>query len=53
MTVISFIWYLYGKYTKSSEINLNLEAVVFTLDEFNQDSSDLVVEVKNKGEKIA
>ena len=40
-------------FQKAQKINLDLEAVVFTLDEFNQDASDLVVEIKNKGEKVA
>ena len=40
-------------FQKAQKINLDLEAVVFTLDEFNQNASDLVVEIKKRGEKVA
>lgn len=40
-------------FRRAQKLDLNLEAVVFNIDEFNQDASDLVVEIKNKGEKIA
>lgn len=40
-------------FQKAQKVNLDLEAVVFTLDEFNRDASDLVVEIKKRGEKVA
>ena len=39
-------------FKRAQYYNLNLEPVVFSLEEFNQDTVDLIVEIKNKGKKI-
>ncbi len=40
-------------FRRAQKLNPDLEAVVFSVDEFNRDLSDIIVEIKQKGEKVA
>ncbi len=40
-------------FRRAQKINTDLEAVVFSVYEFNNDLSDIIVEIKQKGEKVA
>jgi predicted nucleotidyltransferase len=40
-------------FKEAQNFNLDLEPVVYSVSEFNNDLTDIIVEIKQKGEKIA
>ncbi len=40
-------------FEKAQQYNSDLEPVIYSIEDFNKEYSDLIVEIKHKGEKIA